>query len=46
MDQIACVVADRREQQRLCDYLAHRTERFSTDRFVAEARTIVDTFKE
>lgn len=46
VDQISGVLADRREQQRLCDYLAHRTERFSTDRFVAEARTIVDTFQE
>jgi glycosyltransferase involved in cell wall biosynthesis len=46
VEQISTVLASRAEQQRLRDHLAGASERFSTDRFVAEARTIVETFRE
>ena len=46
VDRISSVLGDDRAQRRLQAYLAQRAERFGTDRFVAEARAIVDTFQE
>ena len=46
VDHIARVIGNDRDQRRLQEYLAHRAERFSTDRFVAEARAIVANFQE
>jgi hypothetical protein len=46
VDGISRVLSDPHDQRRLREYLAHRAERFSTDRFVAEARAIVGDFQE
>jgi glycosyltransferase involved in cell wall biosynthesis len=46
VDGISRVLSDPHDQRRLREYLAHRAERFSTDRFVAEARAVVGDFQE
>lgn len=43
--KIVSVLASASEQQRLRDHLAATSERFSTARFVAEVRTIVNEFE-
>ncbi|HUE89952.1 MAG TPA: glycosyltransferase [Vicinamibacterales bacterium] len=45
VDQILRVVSDEAEERRLRDQLAAQGERFSTERFVREIRTIVETFR-
>ena len=46
IDRIAAVMSSPAEQARLSVYLRDRATLFGTDRFMADARTIVETFKE
>jgi glycosyltransferase involved in cell wall biosynthesis len=45
-EQILAVISNPREEQRLREHLAHHSERFAVERFVAGIRATVNTFVE